>query len=231
MVSLHRHQLVWLTESAWNNVRNRAWDSQARACIDHWAAHRLPLVITRQPGDLEAGVIAVALSAPVRWQRRRLALRIARSEVAYFDEFPAAEKAAALLPDALQGRWDSLCAQLTHAGVTARVYGSYGWQLLSGLDHVRASSDIDLWLSVSDGKQADAAAECLRQFTSETVHVDGEIMFNEGAAVAWREWLSWRSGGVKGLLIKTLDACSLVQTPALQGVAHVDRVPRMVEPA
>jgi phosphoribosyl-dephospho-CoA transferase len=215
MLALHRHQLAWLTESGWDNLRGRAWDDEARPCIEHWASHRLPLVVTRQPADIAshakaAELIAVAISAPVRWNRRRLALRIARSEIAYLDEFPVAQAATMLVPMPARPAWSALCAGLATAGVTARLYGSYGWQLLTGLDHVRAGSDIDVWLAVSSAQQADAAGACLQKFSSDALNADGEFMFDGGAAVAWREWLAWRQGKVRGLLVKTLVASSLV---------------------
>ena len=101
----------------------------------------------------------------------------------------------------------------------ARVYGSHGWQLLSGLDHVRAGSDIDLWLSVSDEAQADAAATCLQSVSDELPRLDGELMFDDGAAVAWREWLAWRAGRVKSLLVKTLVGSTLVRSRDWHGTA------------
>jgi phosphoribosyl-dephospho-CoA transferase len=51
--------------------------------------------------------------------------------------------------------------------------------------------------------------------------LDGELMFSGGTAVAWREWLAWRTGRVKGLLVKTIRASSLVQSPTWQGVAAI----------
>jgi phosphoribosyl-dephospho-CoA transferase len=89
--------------------------------------------------------------------------------------------------------------------------------MLSGLDHVRAGSDIDLWLSVSDLAQADAAATCLQFVSGELPRLDGELMFDDGAAVAWREWLAWRAGRVKSLLVKTIAGSSLVRSRGWPG--------------
>ena len=189
------------------------------ACIAHWAQHRLPLVVTRQPGDIEIDTIAVALSAPQRWSRHRLPLRIARNDVAYFDEFPAAEKLVTLLPDTTRAAWHQLCADLATAGVSTHVYGSYGWQLFTGLDHIRTSSDIDLCLFVANARQADAAASCLQHFSSHGLRLDGEIMFGDGGAVAWREWMAWRTGQVKGILVKTLSCSAVCNANSPQGLA------------
>lgn len=221
MTSLHRHQIVWLGDAGWRQVQDRDWDAQARECLAYWADKRLPLVVTRQTCVADEASIALGLPAPGRWNRRRLALSVARSDVLYFDEFPLAEKAVALLPAPTRSAWRGLCASLKATGVNARVYGSYGWQLLSGLDHVRTGSDIDLWLSVSGRDQADAAVACLQSFPGEPLRLDGELMFGDGTAVAWCEWLAWRSGRVKSLLVKTLGGSALVTSPPWQGAAVI----------
>ena len=219
MVPLRRHQIVWLSEAGWQRVHDRNWDAPARDCLVHWATRRLPLVVTRQLGPACDDSIALGLPAPGRWERRRLALTVSRSDVLYFDEFPLAEKVLGLLPVPARPAWRSLCADLKSAHANARVYGSYGWQLLSGFDHVRAGSDIDLWLSVSDLGQADAVAACLQSLSSELPRLDGELMFSNGAAVAWREWLAWRAGRVKSLLVKTIAGSALVHPSGWQGSA------------
>ena len=214
MTPLHRHQIAWLTQAGWDRIRSRPWDVVARECLAHWAKHRLPLVVTRQlPGEGDADTIAMGLPAPDRWDRRRLALAVPRCDVLYFDEFPSAEKVCGRLPIAQRPAWRALCAGLKAVDVHARVYGSYGWEWLSGLQHVRDGSDVDLWLSVSDVEQADAATACMQAFSGGTLRLDGELMFADGSAVAWREWLAWRSGRVKTLLVKSIGGNALVQSP------------------
>ena len=219
MTPLHRHQIARLSDAGWRDVLNREWDARARDCLAHWAAQRLPLVVTRQDAHAVDDVIALGLPAPARWGRRRLALRVARSDVLYFDEFELADRALNLLPASSRPAWRTLCCSLKAAGSNAHVYGSYGWQLLSGLVYVRAESDVDLWLSASDADQADALAACLQSFSDRHPRLDGELMFDDGAAVAWREWLAWRAGRVKALLVKTIDGSSLVNAPGWQGAA------------
>ena len=218
MVPLHRHQLAWLGALGWRRVLDRDWDAEARDCLAHWAAMRLPLVVTRQIVSDE-GTVSLGLPAPQRWGRRRLAITVTRNDPLYFGEFPSADQMAGLLPAPARPAWRRLCADLGAAKVDACVYGSYGWQMLSGLDHVRVGSDIDLWLSVFGVAQADAAAACLQSACGELPRLDGELMFDDGAAVAWREWLAWRAGHVKSLLVKTIAGSSLVHSRAWQGAA------------
>jgi len=220
MTPLHRHQIAWLKQAGWDRIRSRAWDAMASECLAHWAAHRLPLVVTRQPpyaGD--SGTIAMGLPAPDRWDRRRLALGVPHGDVLYFDEFPRAEQITRLLPGTARPQWLRLCTGLHALGVVARVHGSHGWKYFSQLDHVRASSDIDIWMAVSDREQADAAAAMLQSFPCERPRLDGELVFDGGAAVAWREWLAWRAGRARTLLVKRIDGSSLSRLPCPRGAA------------
>jgi phosphoribosyl-dephospho-CoA transferase len=221
LAHLRRHQLAWLGAAGWQRLQEQSWDDEARACLAHWAEARLPLVVTRQPsmadGDLET--ISLGLPAPGCWNRRRLILQMKRSEVVCFDEFPYADKAVRLLPLSLRGAWRALCAELEALGSSARVYGSYGWELLSGLDHVRKGSDIDLWLSVTDAVHAEAVSAILQAFPEHLLRIDGELVFRNGSAVAWREWLLWRSGKAKSILVKSVAGSELVRSPAWQEAA------------
>lgn len=211
---LHRHQLARLTEAGWAHALEGDWDETARACLSHWAAQGLPLVVTRQCAQAAArGTIALGLPAPTRWERRRLALQVARESVAYFDEFPAAWSLARLLPASVRAEWQRLCTSLVALGAAARVHGSYGWQHLTGLDHVRAGSDIDLSLSVADAAHADAVVGGLQSFRCTRVRLDGELVFPHGAAVSWREWQAWRRGASRSVLVKRLDGVALSHAP------------------
>lgn len=214
---LHRHQLAWLTPAGWARLIDADWDDEARDCVRHWAARPLPLVVTRQPaGPAQPEGIHLGLPAPGRWQRRRLALSVAPSEVSYFDEFPLAAQLARLLPAGVRGEWQRLCAGLLALGAPARVHGSFGWQQLTGLDHLRAGSDIDLWIAVDDAGQADAVVRLLQSFGGRRLRIDGELVFAGGDAVAWREWLAWRAGQAKAVLVKRLDGVALLRQPVAE---------------
>jgi phosphoribosyl-dephospho-CoA transferase len=66
-------------------------------------------------------------------------------------------------------------------------------------------------------EQADAAAALLRSFPCELPRLDGELVFDDGAAVAWREWLAWRAGRALALLVKRIDGSSLSHRPCSIG--------------
>ncbi|MBL8278086.1 MAG: malonate decarboxylase holo-[acyl-carrier-protein] synthase [Pelomonas sp.] len=213
MTPLHRHQIAWLSREGWQHVLARPWDDDARQCLKHWAGHRLPLVVTRQSASLGEGQVALGLCAPARWAYRRLALQLPQADVAYFDEFPLLERVVAQLPASARAGARSLAQALHREGLAARAYGSHGWQALTGLEHLRAGSDLDLWLGVAGTAEADAAVALLARWSG-PVRLDGELVFPGDTAVAWREWQAWREGRTRGLLVKRLQGASTVQALA-----------------
>ena len=123
MTRLHRHQLVHPSPAAWERLRAGARDAVERECMTLWAARGLPLVVTQQrcdagpAADSTASGIATGLSAPLRWESRRLGVMLARSEVLFFDEFPVARALTKLLPTAARPAWDRLCRCAAADGV------------------------------------------------------------------------------------------------------------------
>ncbi|WP_218511580.1 malonate decarboxylase holo-[acyl-carrier-protein] synthase [Variovorax sp. dw_308] len=209
METLRRHRLARLSSEGWQGVLARPWDAQAHECLAHWARHGLPLVVTRQTADAgDCELIALGLPAPGRWARRRLAVHVPPASVSRFEEFPELAEVVDLLPLSERTAGD-LQAGLASSGATAHVYGSYGWQALSGLDHVRPGSDLDLWVAVRSRAHADDVARHLDRFASSRLRLDGELMFADGTAVAWREWSDWRAGRARGVMVKRLTGAAL----------------------
>jgi phosphoribosyl-dephospho-CoA transferase len=210
MVLLRRHQLARLSEAGWTAVLFRPWDRHARDCLTHWATHRLPLVVTRQSIDAAAnGWIALGLPSPARWERRRLALQAPLAAVLGLDEFPRLAEMQGLLPPSARGALSDLGDELDACHAAARVFGSYGWQAISGLDHVRPDSDLDLCLAVEGAAHADAVTRALQSFGTTRPRLDGELVFGDGAAVAWREWAAWRAGRARAVMVKRLHGVTL----------------------
>jgi phosphoribosyl-dephospho-CoA transferase len=217
-LALRRHQLVQLSPAGWQTVLAQAHAESARPCLAHWAAHDLPLVITRQPETTAvAEIIHLGLPAPTCWQRQRLSLVVARSALRAVGELPAAIDIIGQLPASAQAPWRRLCDQLGALGLHAQVYGSHGWQQLTGLAYLRAQSDLDLFVSVPDAHAADAAADLLADATAallaeagiDSPRLDGELGLADGSAVAWREWRDWRARRVEQILVKRLQGVAL----------------------
>jgi phosphoribosyl-dephospho-CoA transferase len=207
-VALRRQQLLRLSGEGWARVLDAPWDAIARQCLALWAARGLPLVVTRQPVPA-ADTLATGLPAPARFRRLRLAVAVAPRHVMSLDEFPAAEAIARLLPRSSVAAWRALTGALAGAGCAPRVYGGYGWQALTRLAYVHADSDIDLLLPVESSVRADAVARVLATAAWTGPRLDGELLFPDGAAVAWREWLAHREGRSARVLVKRLHGVAL----------------------
>ena len=208
MNALRRNHLVRISEAAWDGILDRPWDGQARDCLAHWARHRLPLVVTRQAINAP-DVVALGLPAPSRWGRRRLALQVPRAAVIARGEFPLLSEVQAMLPPSARCAVRELVSRLDELDAPARVYGSHGWQAISGLDHLRPGSDLDLSVAVDGVVRADAVSQVLLSTEAAPCRLDGEIVFGDGAAVAWREWIEWRAGRVRAVMVKRLCGVEL----------------------
>jgi phosphoribosyl-dephospho-CoA transferase len=235
MNPLRRHQLVWLDEYAWYRVLATATssadplrvpDSQALDCLSHWAQQRWPLVVTRQAAAVDAvdasapdGVLALGLSAPARLGRHAIGVNASLRGVMRLGAFPRAVEVLTQLPAAAQAGWGLLSERLDLLDVVARVYGSHGWQQLTAMDYVHTRSDIDLLVEVGSAAQADQAAALLLAADAGPLRIDGELAFEDGAAVAWREWLRFRSGQADRILVKRLTGASLEDAAAWAAIA------------
>ena len=241
LLALRRHQLVGLSQAGWQQVLAQDWSDDQRNCLQHWTRHGLPLVLARQalawqdppcrdgPSRRDGSpcwvdLLALGLPTPSRWGRQRLSLRVSLSAVQYFDELPSAAEVVPLLPAPQRDAWLGLCSDLGRLGLQPQVYGSFGWQQLTGLSYLRPSSDIDLLLPVDGPAQADAAAATLAGSGFAQPRLDGELVFADGSAVAWREWQAWRAalnrpgGDGSQILVKRLDGVTLAA-----GTAWLDR--------
>ena len=213
MDTLTRNQLVWLDPAAWAQIDARQWDAQAQEILAHWRAQRLPLVVCRQRPETPPDQLCVGLPAPQAWSRRRLALTVSLDHVTARDNFPV------LLPVAQTHAWGAatleLCEALADLGVQARVYGSHGWQWLTGLAYVHDASDLDLSVAVESLAQA---SEVVKRLASTTLHcrIDGEIVFPQGQAIAWRELQQLLHGQTSQVLVKGRHTLRLAALPELR---------------
>ncbi len=216
--TLHRHQLVDLGPQAWADLLERPWDAQAREILTHWRDHALPLVVARQSADhAAAGLMALGLPAPGRWQRRRMGFDVARGAAIGTREFPSLDELMASHTISYSvsqsvsplATYDALQQCLRAAGATGFVFGSHGWQCITGLPYLRPGSDIDLWVPVDGAERGDRLASLLQAMPQEGPRVDAELVFPGGWAVAWREWAAWRAGRVRSVLVKGLHGVAL----------------------
>jgi phosphoribosyl-dephospho-CoA transferase len=221
---LARHDLVWLRAGAWARLLAQAAamaapDATAMACLAHWASNNLPWVVTRQAAGFEGGradeALALGLAAPNQWLRRRIAAELRIDDVQRVGRFPLVAEIAPVLAPMQRAAWAALCGELMRWAPGARVCGSHAWQLLSGLACLRAGSDLDLLLPVDTREQADRVVDLLQTAGAELPQLDGELLFPEGVAVAWREWAAVRQRSGPSVLVKHLRGVRLQRPEAL----------------
>ena len=203
MIMLRRHRLVRLTPAGWDAALGAAAAGE-REVLALWRHEDGPLVVARQDG-VAAGRVRLGLPAPAAHARRRVALAVACADLREAGSFPEAGRVAPLLAPAQRLPWRALVRTLG----PALVFGSYGWQALTGQAYVHARSDLDLLLPATDAEEADALAARLAAAPAALPRLDGELAFADGSAVAWREWLAWRAGRAGEILVKRIDGVRL----------------------
>jgi phosphoribosyl-dephospho-CoA transferase len=217
MDNLTRNQLVWLDPVAWAQIEARNWDAQAQAILAHWRTQRLPFVVCRQHPETPSDQLCVGLPAPQQWSRRRLALTVRLDHLTARADFPTLNQVAQV------NQWAAaleLSAALATLSVQAQVYGSHGWQWLTGLAYVHETSDLDLSVAVPS---LALASEVVKRLASTTLHcrIDGEMVFPQGQAIAWRELQQLLQGQTSQVLVKGRHTLRLAALPEVRDLGHI----------
>jgi phosphoribosyl-dephospho-CoA transferase len=216
MNALQRNELVWLTKFGWQRVLELGWDSEGQSVLQHWAVAQLPLVVCRQRVDHMPPTISLGLPAPSIWNRRKLELECLPGELRRRELFPSLEPIAQRNADLWE--IEDFLVTMRSLNLPIQVYGSFGWQHLTGMDYVRPSSDLDLRVQVPDHAMAKVAARALSALRL-AIRVDGELAFPDGSAIAWREYLQWAQGEVDRVLVKSRTSVGLMESEALLAMA------------
>lgn len=206
-----RHRLVWLSAPGWLAVRAGAAPEHA-AALQRWQDADWPLVARRRDADADEVCLGLALPPdPASGAKLRIALRAPAAGVARSAPPLALKAVLATLPEP----WRGQLAQLNEAslGLDFRVYGSAALQALTGLPYLRPSSDIDLLLHPATEQQLRSGLALLARFDT-TLPLDGEIVFPNGEAAAWKEWAAAEAGHAR-VLVKGAEAVRLASVSAL----------------
>jgi phosphoribosyl-dephospho-CoA transferase len=182
-------------------------DPRARAWIEAGG----PLVVTRQNGVAGAlrERVALGLALP---GRVRIALALPRAALARIAPPPALAECIAAAPPRWRAPLAELDARAKSAGIMLRVFGSLAWQALCGLRYVDAASDVDLLWRPATRAQVEDGVAMLRDWERTSgIRADGEIVFGDDDAVAWREWAERDRAG--RLLAKRLGE-PVLRTPS-----------------
>lgn len=177
-----RHDLVWLTAEGWQAA---GLPDEAR----HWQDQGWPAVVRRQDADAGADMVCLGIAlppSPPGGPKRRVGLQVPLAQVLCIERPLALRDAIAAAPPEWTGGLVALLAD--SAGLTLRVYGSLSQQAITGLACVGPASDIDLLFYPATQLQLETGLALLHKHGA-ALPLDGEIIFPNGAAVSWREWL------------------------------------------
>ena len=220
---LARHDLVWLSAAGWEHAAARA-PASARDAVLRWARAGWPAVATRPRHDLAPGRVALGLALPPRLEdgaKPRIAIEADARDIG--DTRAALPLAQALrsVPAAWRQPLTTLLDDARQAGVAPRVYGSVAFQALTGQAYLSPTSDIDLLLQPRTHEQYHGILAVLARH-AQALPLDGEIVFPQGQAVAWKVLLLDATPGAR-VLAKSMHAVALVSVDSL--LASLDTEP------
>lgn len=207
-----RHDLVWLSAHGWDRVCAGA-EPEHRAALDGWRRAGWPAVVRRDEAGQQAGLLALGIALPPRAQdghKLRIAARAPIADVGR--HAPPLPLLAAL--DAAPAHWSGPLAaferEATAHGLSPAAYGSVALQAVTGQSYLREGSDIDVLLRPLGRAHLEDALALLARHAA-VLPLDGEIVFPDGRAVAWKE-LQAALDGAPGtrVLAKELARISLV---------------------
>jgi phosphoribosyl-dephospho-CoA transferase len=205
-----RHDLVWLTAQGWKEAAASVRPGELRA-LALWEGQGWPAIVRRRDVGQPAGIVSLGIALPpasADAPKERIGLRVDAAHVRRREPALGLDDALAAAPDA----WRADLQALTGAGVKLRAYGSLALQALTGLPYLTPASDIDVLLAPRSRTELDAGIELLSQRTG-ALPLDGEVLFPNGDAVAWKEW---RDAGPRArVLVKTIDAVRLLDRASL----------------
>lgn len=204
---MRRHDLVWLDpEAPW-----QALGSADPARLRSWMQARLPLVVARRDPAVDGADLRLGVALPLDEQRQRLSLRAPPASVVRHAPPCRLDQVIASVAAPWQRALRELAALPAHARVAPRVYGSFAWQALTGLEYVHAGSDLDLLWDVDEPHHARALCQQIARWEqTQGIRADGELRRPDGRAVNWREY----AGTSPTLLVKAETYCAL--TPRAQ---------------
>lgn len=209
MAALARHDLVWLDPAAWLTTAREADRELAAA----WARAGRPFVVRREEAAPAAGSLALGLPLPSRLDRRRIALAAPREGVRRTGRMPLLAHACAAAFSGWRPPLRRLAAQMAECGAGLRVYGSLGWQYMTGEAYLHPASDIDLLIEPGATADTERLLALLSEIRAgDCPRLDGEIVLAPDRMLTWRELFT----ATPDVLVRGLDGVCLLPREAVR---------------
>jgi phosphoribosyl-dephospho-CoA transferase len=216
-----RHDLAWLSAAGWDAARAQA-QPEHRSALVFWRRNGWPAVVRRRDADAGADEVCLGIPLPpdpATGRKIRIPLRLHHGHIARCTAPLPLQPP--LPPHAASAASAAIIAAAAASKLSLRIYGSYAMQALTGLCYVTPASDIDLLFYPTSVPQLEAGLALLATH-AERLPLDGEIIFPDGSAVSWKEWL--QAGASRSMvLVKDSHAVRLQQPAVL--LAMLERQP------
>ena len=212
---MRRHQLVFAHRAAWDSLVQSRDDLAGESLVRDWVRNGWPLIMRRRlPSEIDG--LSLGLPLPPSAGKRRIAVRLHYEDIASTRPLPELTEVLGSAPV----QWRPFLGELADIartyGVRAGVFGSLGWQWLTGLNYLGPCSDVDIAWALPPRDRIDQLLEDLAELDSRSpVRLDGEFVREDGAGVNWREL---RAGGAE-LALKTASDVILYPRAAFLGAA------------
>jgi phosphoribosyl-dephospho-CoA transferase len=202
-----------VSPTAWRSFLETRDELADDPLVDGWINRGWPLIARRLAADEGHGV-PLGLPLPPSAGKRRIGVLVDPAGIRSIARPPLLSAAFRVAPAAWKPTLRALNHVATRLGVEARVFGSLAWCLLTGLNYLSVSSDLDFILSLPRPRDFPELMIELDSIDSAApMRLDGEIVRDDGAGVHWRELHS----GARDVLAKTVGKPTLLNSAEFIG--------------
>ncbi|AMO94816.1 malonate decarboxylase holo-[acyl-carrier-protein] synthase [Collimonas fungivorans] len=211
-----RHSLVWLSADGWQRAAQTAAAGN-RAILERWQSRDWPAVLRRRQPDTPEDQLCLGLALPpdANGDKGRIPFLAQFGDVQRITDPLALRAALPQAPPAWSRALNAFAGDCLHSGIAMRIYGSWAWQILTQQSYLTRTSDIDLLFTPGSAEELRRGIALLAQHAAR-LPLDGEVVFADGQAVAWKEcWQALQGDGGQQVLVKARSTVRLAPMAGL----------------
>ena len=225
-----RHDLAYLSASGWQQVREQLGSTGLDAARQ-WQLAGWPAIVRRNEpaivGQIDAGLAAdekislgIALPPRLDGSKQRLSLNVSMQHIVSVQKPLDLADAILQAPPHWRQELGALDSAAKEIDISLQLFGSLAMQSLTGLPYLTPKSDIDILFRPDSSAQMQAGLGLLSDF-GHSLPLDGELVFPDAQAVAWKELAGYaanRNMGAMRVLSKSLHGVSLQSIASLLAI-------------
>jgi phosphoribosyl-dephospho-CoA transferase len=191
-------------------------DLAGEPLLQDWAALGRPLIVRRR-GPLDGDGVLLGLPLPPSAGKRRIAVEMRAAAIVSVCPLPSVSDVLGAAPVAWQPCLQELTDLARAYRVRAGVFGSLGWQWITGLTYLGPQSDVDIAWTLPRPERFEQFLGDLADIDARApMRLDGEFVRADGAGANWREL---HAGGAE-LALKTASLALLYARADFIGAAR-----------